>query len=245
MSEFDHWLPLHVGDFVSDTLHLTTLQKGVYLMLIMHYWKRRELPNDDRVLAHIAGLSLSQFQRVGDAVKALFTVSNCQDCSASNCQQDPLQNSESKTRLTHSKIERELAKAKAVSEARKISGAKGLQKRYGQQSLDKKLAIADTRARVPSPLEEEVSAPTEQIHSSSGALPARDERSDGARALAAPPQPQADQEPWQPPSEEQKAAVAETLKAITGYAPRPQEPERSVAEQLAILRSLNGSGDSH
>ena len=41
MAAFSHWLPLDVEDYLADTMHLSTLQHGIYIRLIMHYWKRR------------------------------------------------------------------------------------------------------------------------------------------------------------------------------------------------------------
>jgi uncharacterized protein YdaU (DUF1376 family) len=75
MAAFDHWLPLHVGDYLADTMHLSTLQHGIYIRLIMHYWKRRSLPADERLLARIAGIPTLKFRVHGGPVVALFTLS--------------------------------------------------------------------------------------------------------------------------------------------------------------------------
>ena len=49
------------GDYLGDTGHLTTTQHGAYLLLMMHYWRKGELPDDDRQLAKITKLSLKSW----------------------------------------------------------------------------------------------------------------------------------------------------------------------------------------
>jgi uncharacterized protein YdaU (DUF1376 family) len=68
-----HWLPLNIGDYLGDTMHLSTLQHGVYIRLIMHYWKRRSLPVNIHDIARIAGMTAVRFRRVGAPVLELFT----------------------------------------------------------------------------------------------------------------------------------------------------------------------------
>ena len=57
----DAWFPFNVGDYVRDTMHLTTEQHGAYLLLMLAYWPRGPLPDNDNALASIAkvGVALS------------------------------------------------------------------------------------------------------------------------------------------------------------------------------------------
>jgi uncharacterized protein YdaU (DUF1376 family) len=66
------WMPLYVGDYLGDTGHLSTTQHGAYLLLMMHYWRKGELPEDDKQLAAITKLPLRVWQDSRETLQAFF-----------------------------------------------------------------------------------------------------------------------------------------------------------------------------
>lgn len=60
----DSFMPFYVGDYLKDTLRLTTLQHGAYVLLLCAYWTGGPLPDDDDALAAIAKLGMPDWKRV-------------------------------------------------------------------------------------------------------------------------------------------------------------------------------------
>jgi uncharacterized protein YdaU (DUF1376 family) len=96
------WMPLYVGDYLGDTGHLTTTQHGAYLLLMMHYWRKGELPDDDRQLSKITKLPLKTWCDYRPTLQDFFHEG-----------------------WKHKRIDAELAKMVRVSEKRAIAGQKG------------------------------------------------------------------------------------------------------------------------
>ena len=96
------WMPLYVGDYLGDTGHLTTAQHGAYLLLMMHYWRKGELPDDDRQLSKITKLPLKTW-----------------------CEYRPILQDFFYDGWKHKRIEAELEKMMRVSLKRSIAGQKG------------------------------------------------------------------------------------------------------------------------
>ena len=110
MAATDHWMRFNVGDYLADTMHLTTFQHGIYLLLIMHYFKRGELPDDDASLARIAGVNVPQWRRQSAPVMALFSRQN----GAWN----------------HHRIDAERERARGISEVKQAAGKQGAERRW-------------------------------------------------------------------------------------------------------------------
>jgi uncharacterized protein YdaU (DUF1376 family) len=102
MTSSPAWMPLYVADYLADTGHLSAAEHGAYMLLIMHYWRQRELPSDDRALARIARMSEQEWDGSRGVLAELF---------------DP--------NWKHGRVESELAKADRKSEARATAGSNG------------------------------------------------------------------------------------------------------------------------
>ena len=74
MAEFPA-LPLFTDAYLADTRHLTTEEHGAYLLLMMEAWRRPDcnLPDDDRLLARLAGMSPDRWASIRDVILAFWT----------------------------------------------------------------------------------------------------------------------------------------------------------------------------
>lgn len=67
-------LPIWTDAYLADTRHLSTVEHGAYLLLMMEAWRRPScsLPNDDALLARLAGLNHNEWGAIKDTVLALW-----------------------------------------------------------------------------------------------------------------------------------------------------------------------------
>lgn len=68
----DAWMPLFVGDYLRDTMHLSTVAHGAYMLLLMHYWTNGPLPDNEAMLATIARLSVEAWREIAPVVRGFF-----------------------------------------------------------------------------------------------------------------------------------------------------------------------------
>lgn len=97
------WMPFYVGDYLGDTLHLTTLQHGMYLLLICHYWQRGCLPTDRQSLAKISRVSMYLWNQNKATISAFF----------------------SHPGWRHKRIDEELARYEKIRRTRQLAGTIG------------------------------------------------------------------------------------------------------------------------
>lgn len=100
------FMQLYVSDFVGDTLHLSSEQVGVYLLLLMAMWNADgSLPDDDAKLARVARLSVKRWRAMRPELVEFFTVSDGV--------------------IRHGRLSRELQKSERQSQSRAAAGARG------------------------------------------------------------------------------------------------------------------------
>ena len=69
------FMQFYVGDYLADTLDLTTEQHGAYLLILMTMWQHdAKLPNDPVKLARIARMTPAKFRPVWDEISRFFVV---------------------------------------------------------------------------------------------------------------------------------------------------------------------------
>jgi len=65
---------VYIGDYLADTMHLSTEQHGAYLLLLFHLWRRGILQDDDVVLAQITGLSIKAWSTCRTVLAEFFEI---------------------------------------------------------------------------------------------------------------------------------------------------------------------------
>jgi uncharacterized protein YdaU (DUF1376 family) len=67
------WMPLYIGDYLKDTMHLSTVEHGAYLLLIMHYWQNGGLPQEPIKLARIARMTKKEWDEIAETLAEMFS----------------------------------------------------------------------------------------------------------------------------------------------------------------------------
>jgi uncharacterized protein YdaU (DUF1376 family) len=94
------YMKFYIGDYLGDTQHLTTMQHGAYMLLIMAYWQKKgPLPADDEKLARITRCTLAEWMQCKSDTLAFFE--------------------EREGMLYHHRIDKELGEVKEVSGKRR------------------------------------------------------------------------------------------------------------------------------
>ena len=134
------WFPLYPGDYLRDTMGLTTEQHGAYLLLLMAYWSNGPLPDDDHYLANVTKLpietwtayrpTLSQYFQIANASQ---TDSNCHDFATglpSPC------HGNANRKWFNKRVEEEMSKTLKIRKERSEAGKRGSYKRWNSNCHD-------------------------------------------------------------------------------------------------------------
>lgn len=70
------WMPLYPADYLADTRRLTTEQHGAYLLLLLDSWVSGALPDDDSVLARVAGMDAESWTATRRALAGYFQIAD-------------------------------------------------------------------------------------------------------------------------------------------------------------------------
>jgi uncharacterized protein YdaU (DUF1376 family) len=70
--------PFHIGDFLGGTIHMDTIEKGAYIMLLLAHYQIGEdgLPDDDKQLARICGVTGKKWSLIRPILEQKFDVEN-------------------------------------------------------------------------------------------------------------------------------------------------------------------------
>ena len=125
------WMPFYPADYLADTRRLTTEQHGAYLLLLMDSWSSGALPDDDDVLARVAGLDAERWAQVRPVIAGYFQIADGQ--------------------WVHARIEREREHAQAHAQASSERAKKAAASRWGKkqppESTEKPVKSVDNHAR--------------------------------------------------------------------------------------------------
>jgi len=119
------YMPLYVADYLSDAAHLSTIEHGAYLLLIMTYWQRGEsLPDDDKKLARICRLEARAWNRLKPTLADFFEVVD--------------------GKWLHSRVEHELYKVRSKSLKNRKGGLANAQRMLSERSANAQRTFSHT-----------------------------------------------------------------------------------------------------
>ena len=116
------YLQLYVADYLADTAHLSTLEHGAYLLLIMNYWQRgepfsaKDQQTLNRRLASVARMDAQAFDQIKETLAEFFVVQE--------------------NTWVHPRIERDLDAVRAKSTKAKAAGKASAMARLSKRSTD-------------------------------------------------------------------------------------------------------------
>lgn len=122
------WFPLYVGDYLRDTMHLTTEQHGAYMLLLMAQWTSGSIPDDNDRLAAITRLSITGWLAMRPVLLEYFSIKG--------------------GALTNNRLERERERTIGIQDKRRAAGKKGASGRWKADPKDDRSTRRDRTIRI-------------------------------------------------------------------------------------------------
>lgn len=73
MSKPIPYMRFYVGDYVGDTMHLSTIEHGAYMLIMCSYWQKQKPPHEDRI-HKIVGMSKSEWGEIRETMSEFFII---------------------------------------------------------------------------------------------------------------------------------------------------------------------------
>jgi len=110
----DTWMPLYVADYLRDTMRLTTVEHGAYMLLLMASWTEDgRLPDDDTELAAIVKLGVPEWIAIAPKLRRFFAADG--------------------DFLIHKRVVEEREKAEHITVERSSAGKEGARRRWQKE----------------------------------------------------------------------------------------------------------------
>ena len=150
------YMPLYISDYLADAAHLSTIEHGAYLLLIMNYWQKgKPLPNDDAKLARIVQLRIQNWKKIKSTISEFFIVSDQE--------------------WHHKRIEKELEIFRSKSDKARLAGQISGQKRREKREENEQQPLNDRSTSVEQTPNHKIREDTDNINNISLSLRAREE----------------------------------------------------------------------
>jgi uncharacterized protein YdaU (DUF1376 family) len=140
-SKTDIWMPLYIGDYLADTMHLQMDTHGGYLLLIMAYWKQQG-PLAENKLAGICRCSKDAWSIARPILAEFFDTTS-----------EP-------GWWRHKRIDRELALAGAIKEKHVARAKVAAAKRWSANSTDATSNATSNACSTPQAMLEQCPSPS-------------------------------------------------------------------------------------
>lgn len=112
----DIWMPLYVGDYLKDTMHLDAEGHGAYILLIIAYWNNGgPIPMDDDWLRTVSRVRETSWMRVKGMVLPFFQVEG--------------------DKLRQKRVDEEIANAIEKQKSLSDRGRRGAEERWNAQAM--------------------------------------------------------------------------------------------------------------